>query len=144
MNTILYEVESQFTDDHNIDEPKVKQMSVKKSKSLISKGKKLQRESKISLKGRNSQNKGRISFSDQKSKTKSLINEVSKTLEQPFQTSFTNPNEIQQTNSNFAVSENVVSNEQMLENSWMSDLFSSFNSEEMIDLSKIDLFQELL
>jgi hypothetical protein len=65
-------------------------------------------------------------------------------LEQPFQTSFTNPNEIQQTNSNFAVSENVVSNEQMLENSWMSDLFSSFNSEEMIDLSKFDLFQELL
>ncbi len=107
MNTILYEVESQFTDDHNIDEPKVKQIAVKKSKSQISKGKRLQRETKTTLKGRNCQNKDRISFFDQKSKTESLINEVSKTLEQPFQTSFTNPNEIRQINNNFVGSENV-------------------------------------
>jgi hypothetical protein len=63
-------------------------------------------------------------------------------LEQPFQTSFTNPNEIQQINNNFTVSENVVSNEQILDNFWMSDLFSSFNSEEMIDLSKFDIFKK--
>ncbi len=128
MNTILYEVESQFTDDHNIDEPKVKQIAVKKSKLQISKGKRPQRESKTSLKRRNSQSQDRISFSDKKSKAESLINEVSKTLERPFQTSFNN--EIQQINNNFAVSENV-SNEQMLDNSWMSDLFYSFNSEEI-------------
>jgi hypothetical protein len=127
-----------FSNNQNLNEPKAKKFATKKIKSLPN--------PKIITMQMEPQTSGQKSYSAQRPKTVCSMNEDLENKESVIEsTSFTNQNEIQQqTNNNFTLSENFIQNEEIIENFLMTDLFTSFNTEEMLDLSKLDLFKEFL
>jgi hypothetical protein len=128
-------MDPKFSNDQNLNEPKAKKFATKKLKSLPN--------PKITTMQMEPQTSGQKSYSAQSPKTVCLMNEDLKNKESVIEsTSFTNQNEIQQTNNNFTLSENIIQNEEIIDNFLITDLFNSFNTEEMLDLSKLDLFKE--
>jgi hypothetical protein len=139
IDSIVYEMDPKFLNNQNLNEPKAKKFVNKKLKSLPN--------PKIATMQMEPQTSGQESYSAQRPKTACQMNEDLENKESVIEnTSLANQNEIQtQTNNNFTISENVIQNEEIIDNFFtMTDLFTSFNTEEMLDLSKFDLFKDFL